>query len=73
MCRAVIVCFLQEESSREEEIRPPPVPHVAPEPAPEPAPVCDMPPPEIHQYMPEIEETPEPEPEVRLPKHSVNH
>uniref|UniRef100_A0A8P4K3C5 Hematopoietic cell-specific Lyn substrate 1 n=1 Tax=Dicentrarchus labrax TaxID=13489 RepID=A0A8P4K3C5_DICLA len=44
----------EEQSSREEEI-PPPVPDVDPE--------YDLPPPDIQQHMPDIEEIPEPEPE----------
>ncbi|XP_044042213.1 src substrate protein p85-like isoform X2 [Siniperca chuatsi] len=45
----------QEQSSKEKEICPPPVPDVDPE--------YDLPPPELHQHMPEIEEIPEPLPE----------
>lgn len=42
---------------------PPTVPDVAPDEAPDVE--YEMPPPEIHHNMPEIQEIPEPEPEVR--------
>ncbi|XP_041636958.1 hematopoietic lineage cell-specific protein isoform X2 [Cheilinus undulatus] len=44
----------EEESRREQEVQPPVVPDMR---------ECSMPQQEIHQHMPEIEETPEPEPE----------
>ncbi|KAK5848954.1 hypothetical protein PBY51_008632 [Eleginops maclovinus] len=50
----------EEESRREKEIRPPPVPDMAPDVEDE------MPPPDIHHHIPEIQEIPEPEPEGEL-------
>ena len=66
MCVFITLCFLQEESRRQEE-SPPPVPDVAPFEAPDEDPEYEEPPLEIHHHMPEIQEIPEPEPvyEVR--------